>query len=191
MAFFGNYFAGGGGCDYPAAADVRSGVAYGFGAYAGTLAVPAEPYPVPGEHSPADVVRQLLVDLGLCSDPGAGFAWPAYASAEPPAPDEAVTVYDTAGTSFGRSMATGARSENPGVQVRVRARDHRTGWAKARQIARLLDTGTLWRAVTVGTAAYCVQDFGRTSDVLALGKEVPNSKRSLFTVNGTLCYRPL
>lgn len=145
----------------------------------------------PSEYSPADVVAQLLVDLGLCSGPGGVGEWPVFVAGEPSSPDEAVTVYDTAGTAFGRSMATGARSENPGVQVRVRARDHRTGWAKARQIARSLDEDALWRAVTVGAAAYCVQDFGRTSDVLALGKEVPNSKRSLFTVNGTLCYRPL
>jgi hypothetical protein len=43
-------------------------------------------------HSPAAVLRQALVDLGVASDPGTGQEWPAFATKEPDAPENALTL---------------------------------------------------------------------------------------------------
>jgi hypothetical protein len=141
----------------------------------------------PLNHSPADVIAALLIDLGIGGDAGADPLpeWPVYVGSEPSSPDSTITVYDTAGRAFGRSMATGDLSEHHGFQVRVRARTHAGGWLKARAVAVALDRGVLHRTVTVGGRAYFVNVVNRESGPLALGKEVPATKRSLFTVNAT------
>jgi hypothetical protein len=137
--------------------------------------------------SPADVIAALLVDLGVGGDAAADPlpGWPAYVGSEPSGPDECLTLYDVAGRDFGRSMVTGDRCEHHGFQLRVRARTHAAGYAKARAAAVAFDRDVFRRAVALGGRAYCVHSVTRTSDVLALGKEVPATKRSLFTVNGT------
>jgi len=44
--------------------------------------------------SPADIIRQLLLDMGLVATSG---SWTAFVSFLPESPDNAICVYDTAG----------------------------------------------------------------------------------------------
>jgi hypothetical protein len=144
-------------------------------------------------YSPADVIRQMFIDLQQGSDPAGNTAWPVYAADEPSTPDNVITVYDTDGRDDGRTMPDGERQEHHGFQVRVRADDHPTGYAKARAIAVALDQSVTQRSVNLaggqGTHGYVVWSVSRTSDVLALGKEAPDSRRKLFTVNGVAHIR--
>lgn len=142
-------------------------------------------------HSPADVLRWLLIDLGQGSDPADGAAWPVFASAEPDSPDSCLTVYDTAGRDSGRSHPDGERAEHHGVQVRVRATSHREGYQKARAIALALDQDVYRDTVVIGDDAYRVWSVSRTGDVLVLGTNIPGSKRHLFTVNAVVSLRQL
>ncbi len=133
-------------------------------------------------HSPADIVRKLLVDIGQGTDAQLGGAWPVFATGEPDMPDSAITVYDTSGIDFGTLQPSGELAEIFGVQIRIRAAAQSPGYAKAAAIASAIDTQVYDNAVTIGTRTYRVQAFKRTSGVLGLGKE-PGNKRRLFTVN--------
>ena len=135
-------------------------------------------------HSPATAIQSLLIALGVATDPASSAAWPVYASAEPDTPDNCITVYDTAGRDEGRRMTDGQRNERSGFQVRVRSKDHATGYTKARAIAVAMD-GVLRQTVLVSTQHYLIWAVTRSSDVLALGPESPSSKRPIFTVNAT------
>ncbi len=141
-------------------------------------------------HSPADVIRQLLVDMDLGLDyEDAKTSWAAFASGEPDLPDDCITVYDTDGRQNGRDMVGGERNEHAGFQIRVRARDHATGHGKARQIAVAIDEGVNNVQVDLEGNGYLIYAITRTGGVLALGKDAPNSKRSLFTINGVASLR--
>lgn len=142
-------------------------------------------------HSPADVIRWLLVGLGLGTDYRNVGLWPVYAAGEPPKPDNVLTVYDTVGTDDG-SVMIGARGElqgHYGFMVRVRAADHPVGWAKANAIrANLAETvydNTVVVPLLNGVAAgtYVVENCAQVGHVLALGPNVANEKTWLFTVN--------
>lgn len=140
----------------------------------------------PLSHSPAAIVRKMLVDLGL-GNAHTSLTWPVFVSAEPDMPDNAITVYDTAGRDHGRVMQ-GERQGMRGVQVRVRATHPAIGYAKADAVAMALD-GVYQRAVSVDGAAYQVHAITRTGDISALGKEAPDSRRSLFTLNALINVR--
>ena len=142
-------------------------------------------------HSPAQIVRQLLIDLSLGTLPSASGSWPVYATHEPNTPDDCVTVYDTAGTDDGRSMISGELWGHDGFQVRVRGKDHDTGWLKADAIQAGLAESVYDRTVRVSSSAYLVHAITRIGDVLTLGTEAPTSKRSLFTINATLSVKQL
>lgn len=181
-----------GSCDYPAEGDVRSGVEYGSGAYTGSLLVPS----LGGgantlTHSPADVLRWLLVALGYGTDPDDGSAWPAFTGGEPGSPDAVITTYDTQGTDDGRSMIDGELFGNAGVQIRVRSATHAAGWVKADAIQTALAEAVYDETVHIGAATYLVHCVSGIGDVLALGKETPTSKRSLFTLNVTVSLKQL
>lgn len=148
-------------------------------------------------HSAADIVRQLLVDMELCVDyVDDKTSWAAFASGEPDLPDDCVTVYDTEGRQHGRDMVVNLREEHEGFQVRVRSRNHQRGFAKAKEIGIAFDQSV--SDVQVGlldeegdTVSYLVDAITRTGVVLSIGKDAPNSKRNLFTINAIVSLRML
>ena len=142
------------------------------------------------DHSPAEVVRRLLIQEGLGSDPAdPPGTWPVYANGEPDTPDSAITVYNTQGRDGGRTMTDGERQEHHGVQVRIRAAAFNTGFSKARAIAVSMDEDIVQEFITIGSASYKVWSISRSSDVLFLGNDTPTSKRKLFTINALVSLR--
>jgi hypothetical protein len=152
-------------------------------------------------HSPADIVRWLLVELGEGSAPltpvSRASLWPVYATNEPSSPDECITVYDTVGRGDGRLMISGREINHYGVQVRVRSITHRTGWQKAESIRVSLSERTLEEAVSVPDVEgvngglptpYIVHCLAQIGAVLPIGTET-TSKRSIFTVNALVTIR--
>lgn len=135
------------------------------------------------DHSPSDIVRNVLIDLGLGSDPAANQVWPIFASGEPDKPDSCITVYDTAGIDLGRIQFDGEREESYGIQVRVRSAAHTAGHKKTNEIAIALDKDLLDMNISLGASDYNVWCANRSSTVLVLGRESPNTNRRLFTVN--------
>lgn len=141
-------------------------------------------------HSPAAIIRKLLIDLGLGAEPTPTAAWPVYDANEPTSPDNCITVYDTQGIGAGRSMIDGELLGFNGFQVRVRGVDHPTGWTKADAIQTTLAKQVLRKVVHVGASNYLVHAASRIGDVLALGKD-PDSKRRIFTLNAIAAIKQL
>lgn len=134
-------------------------------------------------YSPADIVRWLLVGMGHGTDPASASTWPIYVSSEPTTPDNCITVYDTTGRATGREMTAGSRAEYHGIQLRIRASNHTTGYGKARRLANILDRDVYQAPVVIGGQHYVVQQVGRVGTITTMGKDAPGSKRSLFSIN--------
>jgi hypothetical protein len=141
-------------------------------------------------HSPADIVRNLLVSLGLgtypTDPPG---TWPIYATVEPSLPDNCITVFDTGSTSSGRIHTSGEQQEHHGIQIRIRSTTHIVGYPRARALAIAIDENIYQEVVAIENTTYLVHCINRVGDVISLGKEVPTTKRNLYTINAMVSVR--
>lgn len=137
------------------------------------------------QHSPADIVAQHLVDAGLGTDPLANKDWSIFATSEPNLPDNVITVRDTAGMSDGRTM-DGQLQDHFGIQIRVRAQTHNLGHRKLNSIRVYISEQVLQRNVTLDGIKYLIACYSHIGQIIYLGKNVPNSKHSLFTLNCTV-----
>lgn len=144
-------------------------------------------------HSPEHVLAQMLVDLSLGTVGGGGGAWPIFYSNEPDTPDALITTYKTPDRDHGRAMIDGSLLGPFGFQVRVRAKNHATGWSKAEGIQETLASKdqVYQRTVHIEEAEYFVHACVGIGDVLAIGKETPTSSRRIFTINGFVYIREL
>lgn len=142
------------------------------------------------DHDAADIVRYLLIDIGLGTDPSDNGLWPIYDQSQNDKTDNAIFCFDTEGVTHGRNMVTGEIQQYYGVQVMVRCNRRNDGKAKAKAIEYALDRTVRLNTVSIaqdtGTATsnYTVWSFKRTSQLLPLGTDIPNGKRYLWTING-------
>lgn len=141
-------------------------------------------------HAPEDIVRRLLIAMGLGSDPPSE-PWPVYVGGEPDLPPDVISVYGTLGRQHGRDTVTRERAEHQGIQVKVRSAEYGDGAEKANQIAIAFDQDVLWAQVTINAVTYRVQSVNRTSPMLPLTKEALTAKRPIFAVNALISVRQL
>ena len=139
-------------------------------------------------HSPADVIRYLLIDLSLGTLPSASGDWPIIANRELDSPDNLITVFDTAGLRNGR-VADGEVQEHEGFQIRVRAGTQTVGQAKINAIKQAIDNSVLNKSVVIGASTYIVYAISRRSGPFYLGQDVETSKRIVFTINAVVALR--
>jgi len=142
-------------------------------------------------HSAADVLCQALVDNATLIYPDESTSsWQCFVDGMPSMPDEAVVLTDEDGHDDGRSMLDGELFYHYGVQMILRGRDHRSGYKKADAVRQAL--AAIYRqTVTVEGDEYRLHCVAHIGQVLALGKDVPNSKRSMFSLNMSVAYRSL
>jgi hypothetical protein len=131
----------------------------------------------------SQIVAKVLIAKGVATAYNAGQPWPVYVSKEPAEPDCVVTTYDISGTTEPKT-GVGRLDGHPGIQVRVRANDYATAWAKAAAIALALDS-VYSQTVVVGTTSYTVQSVLRLQDPIHLGNEA-GTQRVLFTINARI-----
>ena len=139
-------------------------------------------------HSPADVVRYCLIDLGLGTLLTDDDSWPMTVTQEVEDPDNAITLFDTSSIKQGR-IASGEIQEHEGFQVRVRATDHATGHAKINAIKEALDKSIHNVGVTIGSTTYIIYSVSRRGGIFYLGQDISSSKRVLFTINAVIALR--
>jgi hypothetical protein len=133
--------------------------------------------------SPADIIRQLLLDLGLVAATG---DWTTFVSFLPESPDNAVCVYDTAGRPNGRLMA-GEQIIHPGIQIRVRGLSYPAVWAKSNTIATALDSLARVLVAISSTEAHTLLNVSRTGDIIPVGiEEEGGRRRHHFTINAVV-----
>lgn len=140
-------------------------------------------------HSPAKILQQLLIDLGVVASVASGNSWPCFHSLEPDSPDQCVTTYDTEGRTGGR-VAFGETLEVHGVQIRIRALDVETGNSKINDIVTAMDDDVNRNLVTVSgvgpvvvSKTYRVHAISRSGSISRFGLESPTSERTIWTVN--------
>ena len=143
-------------------------------------------------NSPADVVAQLLIQLGLAVDPATtpGGPWSVHVVGQPGKPDRSIVVGNTAGKNDGRSGLDGTVWRHWGIGINVRSFEESDGWLKADAIRDALERQVRYTSVTLPAATgghtylvYAIADIGQ---VISAGKETPQSKRSLFSLNCTV-----
>jgi Bacteriophage minor capsid protein len=134
--------------------------------------------------TPADVVRQLLIDAGIGAEPGgASVVWPVYAKKEPSMPDDCITVFNGPGTDDGRTHVDGVMQGLYTFQFRIRSADADDGWLKATEIMDHISSNVLRQRITVNGESWFVQCFSQIGNVIDIGDEAPNSARRLHTLN--------
>lgn len=137
-------------------------------------------------YSGAEVTKAVLEHLGLV-----GGVWPCFVANKPDAPDQLVTVTDTAGFDNGRTMVDGELQGLFGVQITFRALTHRVGWLKGNDVQQALCEDVYRQIVSVEGTGYLVHCFSGVGDVLCLGPELPASVRRIFTLNAFLSIEEL
>lgn len=142
-------------------------------------------------HTPADVVRHLIVNLGLGTLPSLDSDWPVGVSQEPALPDNCLTVFDAgeSGAQDERTMDGGMAERYP-FQVRARGVDDRTAWRKLDSIRTAL-AAVYQQGVSISPSTYSVQAVVKIGTILSLGKDVQTSKRSVFVMNAQVVVRQL
>jgi hypothetical protein len=139
-------------------------------------------------HSPADIIRYLLIAQGIGTLPTSNGLWPIFATTEPPTPDNCITVYNTTPDGYTRVMQGEVRPKYA-FQVRVRAVDDQTGWLKANSIRELF-TAISYALVNISSSVYRVQAIVGVGNILPIGKE-PTSRREIFTQNSQVILRQI
>ena len=138
-------------------------------------------------HSPAQVVRQLLIDLGHGTAAG---SWPIYYSLMPDTPDDCIAITDTEPFLFGRDHVGGRTLMVRAVQVMVRGGSVVDAYTKCKDINVSFDEDVYRTEVTVGKITYLVQAISRLSAEIPVGQE-GTSKRRLFSTNARVSVTQL
>lgn len=158
-------------------------------------------------YSPADVLRQYLVDAGLVSMPSLtdleegkapfseGTDWPAFVSTLPINPDNIVVLYDTKGRMHARlartvrpepaNTVTSMTIDSPGIQVRVRGVDPPTAYDEMASIWLQLDRVKYSTVNMVDGGQYTITSFVKTSCIIPLGTD-PQEMRFSYVLNGCI-----
>ena len=128
---------------------------------------------------PSDVIRQLLIDLGIGSESS---NWPIFVSFFPDTPDNAICVYDTAGILDGRLMRSGVQIVHPGIQVQVRGSDYIATESKVWEIALGLDAQKK-SVVDVEGNNHIIHNISRNSPFHLGIQESADRRRHLYSLN--------
>ncbi len=137
------------------------------------------------QHSPADILRYLLVQGGYGTLPEADGVWPIAAMQELPDPDNTITLYDTTGKIDGVTQPDGEIQEHYGVQIRLRSTLGTNGWTKLSAIRAYLSETIQNFYVTIDSIIYRVWCVTNIGSIISLGKDGSNSRRRLYTLNVT------
>lgn len=134
--------------------------------------------------SPASVVRAHLITESLVTDPDSAGSWPMYVSSLPGGDnieDNAAAIYNTTPILDGRLMI-GPVIQHYGIQIKVRANNHETGFAKCAAIDAELSSVHNTSVLKDGTT-YQLVNVSPTTAIVPLGAEQGTIRREMFTMN--------
>lgn len=179
-----------GGFNYPTTGSLLPGFNLQGFVYPVSGVIPSPFGPKLFPHSPAQIIQEMLLNLGYGVRSNDGIAadstYTIYATALPDSPDGVIVVYDTQGLDFGRTTPDSERQQHYGVQILVRGSRYQETYAMCQRMGLSLDTVYSQSVQVISpTATYLVHAVTRTGTVLPLGTDSPKSKRRLFTINAT------
>lgn len=141
-------------------------------------------------HTPAEIIAQMMDDLGLADleDTGTGdplTGWTVFPLHLPENPEQAILVKDTAGRLHGRSQPTGVTGEHYGIQLLVRSsEDVSTPYIKLKHVLEYFDTEVKRETVSLAdgvvTRVYRVNAITRISTAIPAGND---GRRFFFSGN--------
>ena len=143
-------------------------------------------------HTPAEIITQLLDDLGLADieDTGTGVpltGWTVFALHMPENPEQALVVKDTAGRIFGRANPDGVTAEHYGVQITARSsQDPATPYLKIKRLMEYFDTEVIRDQVTLYDYTNSVNRVYRVNSVMRVATAFPSGndgRRFFFSGN--------
>jgi hypothetical protein len=131
----------------------------------------------------AHVIKQLLIDLNIIQTDNTKnwFTTIAYMPDNTSAPDNIVTITDTEGQKDGRIMYSGETIIHPACQIRTRATDYLTGYAKIRQIQQELDKVHNY-TTQINNNTITIQTLTQQSTIMPMGIE-PQGRRYHWSIN--------
>lgn len=161
-----------------------------------------QPTPPLFEHSPADILAQLLInrELATATSPQRWQCFVNYLPDDETVHDDIMAVFDTSGIKDGRLMNSGKTIEHPGWQIRVRSLSPTAGLVYLKLIGDHLDvvqseTVTLdvpVDSISAKRVRYRIENVQKTGTVLALGVDNKDHKRRRScTLNGMMTVRVL
>ncbi len=139
------------------------------------------------DHSTADVIRWALINNLLGTDPADAGSWPIHVNVLPDDPSNVIVVNDTVGKIEAYIQTNGEVVDYPGIQVIVRSDTEQVGLTKIYSIANEIDTIFKNSTLTISGSTYTIHTITRTTNILALGYENPQTKRNLFSTNAIVC----
>jgi hypothetical protein len=139
--------------------------------------------------SPADILAQAMIDASLGIEGETTSGWGVTVGRMQDGGNSAIATYDTVGRHQGREMRGGREVIKPGVQIKVRAVDYPTGYAKAAEIVAWLQTIYDLQVTTSGEGGgvYNLHAVHLTTNILHLGME-QDGTRELFTINTIISF---
>lgn len=145
----------------------------------------------PFNHPVQEIIQQVLIDIGVGTNPPDGAQWPVFAPTEPDSPDNCLTVQEYTGIETGNDALSGQVYVHYGIQVRIRAEDPTIGSIKAHAIFKAINEDVNAHAVSLGSNLYCVDSMTTAGTVNHLGLFRPEMRLELYTVNATTDIRRL
>tara|TARA_R110000824_G_scaffold5196_7_gene24127 strand:+ start:873 stop:1334 length:462 start_codon:yes stop_codon:yes gene_type:complete len=142
------------------------------------------------KHTPSEIVAQLLIDLDLSSDPeetGTGTVsdFPIFIAFFPDTPNNSLCISDTDGVLLSRDMVEGETVDRYGLQIRSRVKttEYTSGYNKLAEMRQVFSEDVLDNQVELESTQYIIHNLRVTGTILVSGKESPQSKRNLFSLN--------
>lgn len=140
-------------------------------------------------HSPADVVGQLLVDSGLV-EAHTGTEWPTFINTNPVPNVQCLTTLDTAGFSRGKTHVDSESRLQYGVQLLARSPSPTLPFRKLNELLGFLDQVTN-EIVALEGSTYNVFAVTATSPILRIGREQPEDVLTVCSLNLIVSLRQL
>lgn len=145
-------------------------------------------------HAPGEVVRALLIQLGVGSDGITYLDWPIFIDEEPDKPDNCITIEEIQGKLDGVHQPTGETIEHYGFHISIRCVRTTTGTAsqipgyriarnKVDQVCVQLSQNVAQLILTLDNIQYLISGCLQLSSADPLGKARNNSGRYRFTVD--------
>lgn len=137
-------------------------------------------------HSPADIIRYLMVAQGYGSLPSLSSTWPISVGRENKEAESTITVYDDEGRDRGRIMNDGSRPVLEGYQIRFRSTDPKAAFLKARATMVAMDALYLVTVPIADSAGvrryYTVHSINRGL-LINLSENLPTSSHGIYVCN--------
>lgn len=139
--------------------------------------------------SPARLVAAILKSAGLAGASSSVDWFPTVGSVPQQGRDNLLTIFDTTGQLHGKTADAGEIYQHYGLQVRIRAADYATGWAKGQAIQDYLSglRGNMFFSSSppLDSGPYRVWSFNLTTPLVKIAEEEVN-ERQIFTLNGLI-----